>query len=114
VTGSRPGLRRKYGAKGYTEWKLWNKNYFEPLQAWPKSSGVPWGLAETGYSDPAAKDTAWMSRTYGQLKDHGGIAFSYFNTTLHSQANWARSAWPPGRTPSRRSQVRTVVALSSA
>jgi hypothetical protein len=72
-----------------TTWKDFENAYFAPIQAWSKSTGVPWGLAETGYSDPAAqRNSAWMSNTYNGLKAYGGIAFSYFNTSLHSQANW--------------------------
>jgi hypothetical protein len=81
---------QKSGQPMTTTWKDFVNAYFEPLQAWSKSTGVPWGLAETGYTDAAAlKDSGWMSRTYGDMVAHGGIAFSYFNTNLNSQANWA-------------------------
>jgi hypothetical protein len=84
----------KYGTRkdGQTisTWSDFKKNYFGPFQAWSKSTGVPWALAETGYSNPAAqKDSAWMSRTYTDMKAYGGIAFSYFNTNLNSTANWS-------------------------
>lgn len=73
-----------------TKWKDYVDNYYKPLQAWSKSSGVPWGLAETGYSDPAAsKNSGWMSKTYNDMVAYGGIAFAYFNTNLNSTANWA-------------------------
>jgi hypothetical protein len=87
-------IYEKYGVKksGHPrtmEWKNFKKAYFGPLQSWSQSTGVPWGLAETGYSDPAASaNPQWMSQTYQAMKDYGGIAFSYFNTGLHSQANW--------------------------
>jgi hypothetical protein len=82
-------IYEKYGVKSITEWKQWNRDYFVPLQAWSKKTGVKWGLAEVGYSDPAAKkDSAWMKKTYDQMVSHGGVAFSYFNTNLHSSANW--------------------------
>jgi hypothetical protein len=85
-------LYEKYGVKGITTWKNFNKDYFAPLQAWSKSTGVPWGLAETGFSDPAAKqDPNWMSKTYSSMKAYGGIAFAYFNTNLNSVANWELS-----------------------
>ena len=75
-----------------TQWKDFRGKYFAPLKKWSAATGVPWALAETGYSDPAArKDSAWMSRTYNDMKAFGGIAFSYFNTNLHSQANWVLS-----------------------
>jgi hypothetical protein len=90
-------IYEKYGVqkKGQAmtkEWKNLKGGYFPKLQAWSKSSGVPWGLAETGYSDPAAKaKPGWISQTYKDMDAAGGIAFSYFNTNLHSQANWKLS-----------------------
>jgi hypothetical protein len=76
-----------------TTWKDYVNNYYKPLQAWSKSSGVPWGLAETGYSDPAAnKNSGWMSKTYNDMVAYGGIAFAYFNTNLNSTANWSLSS----------------------
>jgi len=80
-----------YGAKNYI-WKEFDKNYYQPLQAWSKTTGVPWGLAETGYSDGAARaKSTWMSSTYNQMVARGGIAFSYFNTNLNSTTNWKLS-----------------------
>jgi len=71
---------QKSGQPMITTWKDIKGKYFAPLSAWAKSTGVAWGLAETGYSDRAAvKDN---------LKSYHGIAFSYFNTTQHSQAVW--------------------------
>jgi hypothetical protein len=82
----------KYGVKNITIWKDFINHYYEPLQAWSAKTGVKWGLAETGYSDPAAnKNSGWMSKTYKDMVAHGGIAFSYFNTNLHSVANWRLS-----------------------
>lgn len=81
-----------YGHKGSTTWKAFVKNYYEPIQAWSKTTGVKWGLAETGYTDLAAsKNSAWMRNTYNDMVSHGGIAFSYFNTNLNSTANWKLS-----------------------
>jgi hypothetical protein len=82
----------KYGVKGYTTWKDMDGAYFSKFQTWAKSKGVAWGLAETGYSDAAAKaSSTWMSRTYKDMVTYGGIAFTYFNTNLNSQANWSLS-----------------------
>ena len=84
---------QKQGQAMTTEWKDLEGGYFPKLQAWSKSTGVPWGLAETGYSDPAAKVRPnWPTTTYDDMVAAGGIAFSYFNTPLHSQANWVLSS----------------------
>jgi hypothetical protein len=85
------GVQKK-GKPMTMEWKNLKGGYFPKLQQWSKSTGVPWGLAETGYSDPAAKARpGWISTTYKDMAAAGGIAFSYFNTNLHSQANWKLS-----------------------
>jgi hypothetical protein len=93
---------QKSGEPMTTEWKDFKNLYFAKLQQWSKSTGVPWGLAETGYSDPAAKvRPGWPTTTYNDMVNAGGIAFSYFNTNLHSVANWC-SRPPPRRAPSPR------------
>jgi hypothetical protein len=83
---------QKSGQPMETRWKDFRGKYFTPIQSWSKSTGVPWGLAETGYSDPAAlKKPNWPTTTYNDMVAYGGIAFAYFNTNLHSQANWVLS-----------------------
>jgi hypothetical protein len=80
-----------YGAKS-NDWKMFKTNYFVPIQRWAKAQHVHWGLAETGYSDPAARaNPAWIRRVYRAMRLHGGVAFSYFNTNLNSTANWRLS-----------------------
>jgi hypothetical protein len=82
---------QKSGDPMTTEWKNFDA-YFTKIQQWSDTSGVAWGLAETGYSDPAAaKKPDWITDTFADMESYGGIAFSYFNTTLHSQANWVLS-----------------------
>jgi hypothetical protein len=64
-------------------------SYFEPLSNWAESKGVAWGLAESGYTDRAAADyPTWLEDTYDDLVATGGVAFSYFNTSLNSQGSW--------------------------
>jgi hypothetical protein len=63
--------------------------YFSKLKTWSDKTGVPWGIAETGYTNEASEDDPqWVNRTYTELKQYGGKAFSYFNTNLNSIANW--------------------------
>src|SRR5690606_12606876 len=63
--------------------------YFAKLQAWAKKKGVAWGLAETGYNDPAHNaDPTWISRTLRQLEARDAVAMAYFNTTLNSSTTW--------------------------
>jgi hypothetical protein len=65
-------------------------SYFKPASAWAAKHGVAWGVAESGYTDQAAEvDPTWVTQTYNELKALGGVAFTYFNSTLNSTANWA-------------------------
>jgi hypothetical protein len=82
-------IYEKYGDNGVKEWKEFSKAYFAPLKRWSAKTGVHWGMAETGYSDGAAKKRPRrIVDVYNALKKYDGIAFSYFNTNLHSSANW--------------------------
>ena len=82
-------IYEKYGAKGVKEWKNFTKGYFAPLKKWSARTGVPWALAETGYTDAAArKKPRRIVSIYNALKKYDGIAYSYFNTNLNSVANW--------------------------
>ncbi|MFS3128110.1 hypothetical protein ACLM5J_06870 [Nocardioides sp. Bht2] len=66
-----------------------DKSYFAKIQPWAASKGVAWGLAETGFTDAAAKaDPDWIRRTHQQLDARDGVAMAYFNTTLNSIAPW--------------------------
>ncbi len=64
-------------------------SYFAPISRWAKARGIAWGLAETGYTDHAStRDPDWIRRTFRDLSGYGGVAFTYFNTTLNSIAPW--------------------------
>jgi hypothetical protein len=78
-----------YGVQGSKKWKNFYRSYFLPIQKWARSAHTTWGLAETGYSNAAAKrQPRWMRKVYTQMVNHGGKAFSYFNTNLNSKADW--------------------------
>lgn len=63
--------------------------YFAKLNAWSKANDVPWGIAEIGYSDKASVDhPTWLTDTYNGMLKHGGVAFTYFNSSLNSTAPW--------------------------
>ena len=69
------------------------RSYFAPLAAWSRTHHVAWGLAETGCTDDASRsDPDWIRRTSRQLESLGGVAFTYFDTTLNSIAPWAITA----------------------
>ncbi len=82
-------IYEEYGVQGRYKWKNFYRNYFLPIRAWARRTGVAWGLAETGYSHAAARrQPRWMRKVYTQMVNHGGKAFSYFNTNLHSKTDW--------------------------
>jgi hypothetical protein len=96
-------IYEKYGVKNIREWKQWTNHYFRPIQRWAAKTGVRWGLAETGFTHAAAsKDPRWVARVYQALVKHKGIAFSYFNTNLHSVADWRL------RTAAKKKQFKAV------
>jgi hypothetical protein len=84
-----------YGVGGDTTWKDFDNDYFIPIRAWSRSTGVRWALGESGYSDEAAaKDPQWLSRTYRHMRAYGGIAFTYFNSKSKSVTNWSLHTAP--------------------
>jgi hypothetical protein len=63
--------------------------YFDPISAWAASKGVAWAVAETGYTDSAHQvDPTWIQRTLDGLEADNGIAMTYFNSSLNSDATW--------------------------
>lgn len=87
--------------------KQFRANYFDKIQAWAEPRGVAWGLAETGFSKASVANTPTiMTKTYNELVDTGGIAFSYFDSPLNSTIDWTLSD------PLRRTAFRKVHAAS--
>ncbi len=86
----------KYGVvkdgKEYTTHTDLEGDYFSKFAAWANPKGIAWGVAETGFTDKAAEvNPQWVQNSYNLLKKYNGVAFTYFNTTLNSIANWALS-----------------------
>jgi hypothetical protein len=69
--------------------------YFQPLNDWVKPRGVPWAIAEIGYTNKMAVDhPTWLGQMYSQVKQYGGLAVSYFNNNAHSIADWRLNTTP--------------------
>lgn len=63
--------------------------YFEPFSRWAQKQGVAWAVAETGITDLAARTHPdLMESSYADLVAAGGIALTYFDSSLNSTANW--------------------------
>ncbi|MEP7089083.1 MAG: cellulase family glycosylhydrolase [Nocardioidaceae bacterium] len=78
--------------KELTDHTDFTNDYFTKFNTYATAHGLAWGIAETGYSDKSALDNpAWILKTYRELVQTGGVAFTYFNTNLNSIAPWALS-----------------------
>jgi hypothetical protein len=76
--------------KTNTTFTDFDKLYYSKIQAWATQQGVAWGIAETGFTDAAyAARPTWIKTVYDQLLARGGVAMSYFNSTLNSIGSWA-------------------------
>lgn len=68
------------------------KDYYTELDAFADKHGTRWGVAETGYTHTAAaKDAAWLNRAVSDMEAMGGVALSYFDSGLNSDADWTLS-----------------------
>lgn len=75
-----------------TKWTDFNE-YFQRIDAWAQTVGVDWALGETGVTAQAisARPTV-IADTVRLMVSHGGIGYSYFDTTLNSVADWSLSS----------------------
>lgn len=108
----------KSGTKKYTWDEL--KRYYDAITVWLQRTGnssVRWAVAETGYTDAAAKVGAnhkapdgrtvstrgpgaeWLTRAYDDMKSMGGIALSYFNISAAENGEPSDWTWPVSREP---------------
>jgi hypothetical protein len=63
--------------------------YFPRFQQFAEQHHVAWGLAETGNTDVSARTEPWfVQHVYNSVRKHGGVAVTYFNSTLNSTAPW--------------------------
>ncbi len=63
--------------------------YFSQMSAFAAQHHTHWAIAETGYTSAAAgQNPKWLSDTYDNLVAHGGLALSYFDSSLNSIADW--------------------------
>ncbi len=84
---------------GKTNTKMDNfaTEFYPQMQAFAQKHKTAWGIAETGETDAAARqDPKWLARSYSDMAKFGGVAFTYFNTSLNSNG----ASWPitdPGK-----------------
>jgi hypothetical protein len=64
-------------------------SYFTRFERFAETHDVAWGLAETGYTDRSARvEPRFVKHLYNGVRLHGGIAVTYFNTSVNSAAPW--------------------------
>ena len=72
-----------------TERTRFKQHYFAKIEKFAEEHDVAWGLAETGYTDRSALvEPKFVQHLYNSVRRHGGVAVSYFNTTINSVAPW--------------------------
>lgn len=70
-------------------WPGMRKTFYQPLSRWAAAHDVRWAVAETGYTDDAARAYAgYLRDTYRAVSKLDGVAFTYFDSPLNSVASW--------------------------
>jgi hypothetical protein len=84
----------------YNEWGSFKKGerittwtslepYVSLVAPFAAEHDVAWAVAETGWTDEAARrDPRWFSRQVELVRSAGGIAVSYFDSSYESTADW--------------------------
>jgi hypothetical protein len=83
----------KYGAvadgRTVTERTRFKSRYLGKFEKFAEEHHLAWGLAETGNTDVSAGvEPRFVQHLYNGVRKHGGIAVTYFNSTLNSTAPW--------------------------
>jgi hypothetical protein len=70
--------------------KMMDPMHFIPIfQQWADSHGVRWAIAESAYTQAAANvDPTWLDTMYNDSVASGVAAFSYFDSSKNSVADW--------------------------
>lgn len=89
-------IYQQYGVvkngKTTTKWTDFGE-YYRKIATWARSNDVAWGLGETGVTDvAAAARPAAIHDAVTLMENYGGVAYSYFDTTLNSIAPWSLSS----------------------
>jgi hypothetical protein len=76
--------------------KMTDPMHFIPIfQQWADSHGIRWAIAESGYTKDAADiDPTWLDTMYSDSVAGGVAAFSYFDSSLATDADWTLDTAP--------------------
>lgn len=88
------GTSASEGSKVRTTWDEL-RVYYDAMSAWSATHGCRWAVAECGYSDTAAaRDAAWLTRAYDDMRAMGGVALAYFNVSAATNGEPSNWTWP--------------------
>jgi hypothetical protein len=63
--------------------------YWSVIGPWARKHNVGWAIAETGITESASSaDRTWLQGAYKGLVSEGGLAFTYFDSSYNSIADW--------------------------
>lgn len=76
------------GNEEVTDWGTLHQ-YVELVAPFAEEHGVSWAVAETGWNDAAAvRDPHWFSSQVEVVRQAGGIAVAYFDSSFESITDW--------------------------
>lgn len=85
-------IYQQYGVvkNGSTTTKWTNfETYYQKISSWAATAGVEWALGETGVTNTAAEARPTeIPSAVNLMETYGGIAYSYFDSSLNSVAPW--------------------------
>jgi hypothetical protein len=69
--------------------------FFGQIGPWARQHHTQWAIAETGYTkDAVQQDPNWLRGEYKDLVSQGGLALTYFDSSLNSIADWTLDVQP--------------------
>jgi hypothetical protein len=76
--------------------KMMDPMHFIPIfQQWADSHGIRWAIAESAYNQAAADvDPTWLDTMYSDSVAGGVAAYSYFDSSKNSVADWTLDSAP--------------------
>jgi hypothetical protein len=83
------------GVDIYNQYSVRSTKMMDPMkfipffQSWADNHGIRWAIAETGYTQSAAAvDATWLDQLYNDAVANGAAAFSYFDSSRATDADW--------------------------
>jgi hypothetical protein len=103
ITFGRYPLRKVFPSRGvdilgvdiYNQYGVRSSRMMDPMKfipffrSWADHHGIRWAIAESGYTQRADKrNSRWLDTMYRDAVSNGAAAYSYFDSSKNSVANW--------------------------